>query len=65
MRLREYLELKKVRPTDWAKQVGLPRSGVYAWLAGTIRPNIKNVMAIQTATDGAVRPEDWINGNSQ
>ena len=63
MKLREYLELKKVRPTDWAKAVGLPRSGVYAWLAGTIRPNIKNVMAIKTATGNAVGPEDWLTGD--
>lgn len=60
MRLREYLELKKVRPYLWAKEVGLPQSGVYAWLAGTIRPNIHNIMQIKSATGGAVGPEDWM-----
>jgi hypothetical protein len=64
MRLREYLELKKVRPYLWAKEMGLPQSGVYAWLAETIRPNIKNIMKIKTATGGAVGPDDWINGEN-
>lgn len=63
MKLREYLELKKVRPYLWAKEVGLPSSGVYAWLAGTIRPNIQNIMLIKSVTGGAVGPEDWLNGN--
>ena len=63
MRLREYLDLKKVRPYLWAKEVGLPQSGVYAWLAGAIKPNIKNIMAIKAITNGAVTPEDWLNGD--
>ena len=63
MRLSEYLELRKIRPYDWVKETGLPQSGVYAWLAGTIRPNIKNIMKIKTATNGAVGPEDWLNGD--
>ncbi len=61
MRLKEFLELKNIKPYIWAKEVGLPVSGVYAWLTGT-RPTITNIMLIQKATDGAVRPEDWVNG---
>jgi len=63
MRLREYLELKNVRPLVWARQVGLPQAGVYAWLAGTVKPNIRNIMKIKAATNGAVTPEDWLNGD--
>ena len=43
----------------------MPQSGVYAWLAGTIRPNIQNIMQIKSATGGAVGPEDWINGSEK
>lgn len=60
MKLKDYLELKKVKPYKWAEEVGLPKSGVYVWLAGKLRPNIQNIMAIKVATDGAVGPEDWI-----
>lgn len=61
MKLREYLDLKKVKANVWADQVGLPVSGVYAWLSGT-KPNIDNIMRIRAATQGAVGPEDWANG---
>jgi hypothetical protein len=60
MKLKDYLKLKKVKPYKWAAEVGLPKSGVYAWLTGKLRPNIVNIMAIKTATDGAVGPEDWV-----
>ena len=65
MKLREYLELKKVKPYKWAEEVGLPISGVYAWLAGGIRPNIQNIFKIKDATGGAVGPHDWINGGPE
>lgn len=61
MKLREYLDLKKVKPYLWAQEVGLPISGVYSWLAGT-KPTIDNIMEIKRATAGAVGPEDWANG---
>lgn len=64
MRLREYLDLKNVKANVWADQVGLPISGVYAWLAGT-KPNIDNIMLIKKATNGAVAPDDWVNGEKQ
>ena len=60
MKLIDYLKLKKVKPYKWADEVGLPKSGVYAWIKGLLRPNIRNIMAIKAATDGAVGPEDWI-----
>jgi len=58
MKLREYLDLRKMRPADWVRESKLPQSGVYAWLAGTV-PSIKNIMRIKAATNGAVGPEDW------
>ena len=60
MKLKVYLDLKDVKANVWAKDVGLPVSDVYAWLAGTI-PNIHNIRKIQKATDGAVGPDDWGN----
>lgn len=58
MKLREYLELIKTRPSVWARSVGLPPSGVDCWIKGTT-PTIKNIFKIQKATEGAVRPDDW------
>ena len=60
MKLSEYLEWKKVTANVWAEGVGLPVSGVYAWLTGKAVPNIKNIMKIKEATGGAVGPEDWV-----
>ena len=60
MKLSEYLEWKKVSGKTWAESVGLPISGVYAWLTGQTLPNIKNIMKIKEATGGAVGPEDWV-----
>ena len=60
MKLKDYLEWKKVRAHNWAREVGLPVSGVYAWLAGTTVPTIENIMKIKAATSGAVGPDDWV-----
>jgi len=62
MRLIDYLDLKRVTANKWAKEVGLPVSGVYAWIAGTTIPTIENIMKIRAATSGAVGPEDWVDG---
>lgn len=62
MKLKDYLELKKVRPYLWAREMGLPVSGVYAWITGRATPTIQNIMAVKSATNGAVGPEDWVNG---
>ena len=58
MRLSEYIELKNKKPWAWADEVGLPRSRVYAWLAGA-KPTLKYLMLISQKTFGAVRPEDF------
>ena len=59
MKLSEYLEWKKVTANVWAASVGLPISGIYAWLTGDTVPTIKNIMKIKEATGGNVGPEDW------
>ena len=60
MKLKDYLAWKNVKAHIWAVAVGLPTSGVYSWLKGTV-PNIYNIRRIQKATDGAVGPDDWGN----
>jgi predicted transcriptional regulator len=64
MKLIDYLALKGAKAHIWAVAVGLPISGVYSWLKGTV-PNIHNIRKIQKATDGAVGPDDWGNQNDK
>jgi len=59
MKLNTYLKLKGIKANKWAKEVGLPISGVYAWLKDTT-PTLTNIMEIKRATEGAVGPEDWL-----
>lgn len=59
MKLKEFLDLKGIRPYKWADENQLNRSRVYEWLTGEVTPTLDYIMKIKKATNGAVGPDDW------
>ncbi len=55
----EYLVSIKASPTGWARGKGLPAATIWRLFHGKGFPAPATVRAIEKATDGAVRPEDW------
>jgi DNA-binding phage protein len=59
MKLTDYLEMKKVKPYQWAREFGYSQGAIYAWLRGESKPTLTTALKIQRDTGGDVRPEDW------
>ena len=59
MKLSAYLDLKCMKPADFAAKLGVHSETVRLWLKGTGRPSNPQYDAIEHATDGAVRPDDF------
>lgn len=59
MKLSAYLEREKLSGADFAKKLGLHSETVRLWLKGISRPSNPQYDAIERATDGEVRPDDF------
>ena len=61
MRLREYLEKTGIKPSRFAKQVGMSPINVFRYMDGLKKPSCETIVKIERATSGLVRAEDFIN----
>lgn len=59
MDLRTFLDANSLTPEDFGARVGHSVHAVNKWLRGERIPRQKAMGDIETATDGAVRPNDW------
>lgn len=60
MTLREYLDQTRMPVRRFAAWVGVNPQTVWAWLRGDRKPKLAEIERIYRITDGAIRPEDWI-----
>lgn len=61
MRLREYLTHTGMTPIQFAEWVGVSKQKVWAWLRGDRKPKLKEIERIDRITQGAIKPEDWLD----
>lgn len=59
MKFHDYLKLINKRPVTWAKEKGLDPATIWRVATGKTFPNPETVRSIQTASEEAVKPEDW------
>jgi len=59
MTLQEYRDVAKLTVEQLCTKLDTPRGTVLGWLYGTRLPSRANIRAIQVATGGAVRFDDW------
>lgn len=60
---RDLLKFKKTHDVNGvtiAKALGVSKGAVSGWLSGLLQPDIKNRLAIERWTGGAVRHTDWL-----
>jgi len=62
MKLHRYLETRKMTRREFAKLSGIPLSSVYRLLDEAVNPNATTIAKIIRATQGAVTPFDFVNG---
>lgn len=60
MTLREYLDQTRMPVRRFAAWIGVNPQTVWAWLRGDRKPKLAEIERIYRITDGAIRPEDWI-----
>jgi hypothetical protein len=60
MKLNAYLRLNNITDGEFAVKVRRDRTTVSRWRRGTTRPEWEDVESIVKATDGAVRPNDFL-----
>lgn len=60
MKLAEYLAKENIRPSQFAQRIGVPPSTVIRWVNGEREPRIAAMLTIESATEGAVTPADFI-----
>jgi DNA-binding transcriptional regulator YdaS (Cro superfamily) len=61
MRLADYLAKAKVSHASFADAVGVERSTVGRWAAGTLTPSPEHLTAIEHVTNSAVTRSDFPN----
>lgn len=59
MNLKQYLQSEGLTQAAFAKRVNLPQATVNRYVSGARFPDRKNIMLIEAATNGAVKPADW------
>ena len=64
MTLNDWLSAHQVRPMQFAQTVGVTHVTVYRLLNGKRRPSWDLAKRIESATGGAVRPEDLFERRS-
>lgn len=62
MRLKTYLELRKISPAAFGEMVGASEPGVVKWMRGERVPRRETMRKIMDVTDGAVGPSDFLEG---
>ena len=60
MKLSEWLHAENLTLVEFAKQVGATHSTVSRWCRGEIFPQTDKLVAIRTATKGAVSADDFM-----
>lgn len=60
MKLRDYLELTKQKPSDFATKMGVAHNTVLRWLSKSRTPTPAQMRAIYEATSGVVTPNDLV-----
>jgi DNA-binding phage protein len=65
MTLAEYLRKQRITAGELARQAGLSRQLVHAYLAGTAWPGFANVLRIRDATGGKVTANDFVRQHEQ
>ena len=59
MKFKKYLHLIKKKPTAWAREKNLPPATIWRAYKGKGFPDPDTIRAIDKASDGIVRPDDW------
>jgi len=62
MTLKEYLKEEDVRPSEFARRIGLHRSTISLWMSGVRMPTPHNAVKIQDLTEGKVTYLDFLEG---
>jgi 3,4-dihydroxy 2-butanone 4-phosphate synthase/GTP cyclohydrolase II len=60
MQLSAWLQQNKVRPSHFAKRIGVTPAAVNGWVAGTFWISRENAQKVFAETDGAVTPNDFM-----
>lgn len=60
MRLADYLSEKKIAPSRFAADIGVPASTISRILNGDRNPSMQILAKINSATAGAVTPNDFL-----
>lgn len=64
MTLEQYLNLVQKKPTTFAIDLGVPPSTITRILKGERSPGIDLMRRIKEKTDGAVTPNDFLEGRA-
>jgi hypothetical protein len=59
MKLEEYLYINRIRPVDFAKEIGVNFVTIYRTMNGSSIPRPKLMQAIHAKTEGKVGPADF------
>ena len=65
MKLRNWLSDNKIAVAEFARRIGVRRSAVYRYLDGDRIPKRDAMRRIVAATQGAVRPDDFLDAGSE
>jgi plasmid maintenance system antidote protein VapI len=57
--LKEYLEAKELKPSQFAASIGVEPSTIIRMANGERGPSLAMALRIETETDGAVTVQDW------
>jgi transcriptional regulator with XRE-family HTH domain len=60
MKLADYLAERKITPSRFAADVGVPASTISRILSGDRSPSMQILAKINSATNGAVTPNDFL-----
>lgn len=60
MRLAEYLAAMRLRPSSFARQVGVSHTTVMRWASGEVAPSLDAMERIAAATAGRVMPNNFL-----
>lgn len=63
MKLSEHLKQNGITLTTFAASIGEKVTTVHGWISGRRNPGLVSLVAIECATNGAVRPIDFVDQN--
>lgn len=59
MKLKNWIEYKKLTGAEFAEMLGVSAAAVSRWLGGSRIPCITQMQAIEELTKGKVKAQDW------